>query len=171
MKSKAIKILIIAVVFGLVGGGLFLVNESVSDVPAKSTKLSSDKSLSVIDETSLLEHMTIEDVTFDDQKINVYLFWGEGCPHCKNLAAYLQSILPEYGEYFDLFTFEVYQNEENIELMKQVGEKLGEKPAGVPFLVIGDQSWAGYGKSMDEKITRAIREQFEKTDDRIDVLN
>ena len=24
----------------------------------------------------------ISDITFDDDKINIYLFWGNGCIHC-----------------------------------------------------------------------------------------
>ena len=50
-----------------------------------------------------------EDIEEAKEKINIYLFWGNGCSHCSNLKAFMASIEEEYGKYYNLYTFEVWK--------------------------------------------------------------
>lgn len=43
-------------------------------------------------EPFLIENAQIEDITFNQNKINIYLFWGDGCPHCEELKEYFKSL-------------------------------------------------------------------------------
>ncbi len=170
MKDKIIGVVIVITVVGLVVAGLVASNRANnSKQDNASSNLSSGSSDISEDGKSLLKKMALKDVTYEEGKMNIYIFWGEGCSFCLGLANFLASIEDEYGKYYNLVTFEVYGSEENRGLMGQVGDKLGEDPSGVPFLVIGNQSWAGYANSMDSDIKNSISEQFKKTD-RFDVI-
>lgn len=104
-----------------------------------------------------------------EKKINVYLFWGDGCPHCEHAKEYFSSIEDEYGKYYDLVEYEVWYDEDNKELMSKVSEELGEEGSGVPFIVIGDDYFRGYSSSMNERIESAIISQYEN-EDYIDIV-
>ena len=67
-----------------------------------------------------LVEQTASDIKYDKEKINVYFFWGKGCPHCEELITFLDSLSKEYDSYFDLYTLEVWYNEENNELMNKL---------------------------------------------------
>ena len=36
-----------------------------------------------------LTDMTENNISYSKEKINIYLFYGEGCPHCEELKNYL----------------------------------------------------------------------------------
>ena len=55
----------------------------------------------------------VVDVVKEENKINLYLFRGEGCPHCKNEEKWLKQIKEKYGDYLNVYDFEVWYNEEN----------------------------------------------------------
>jgi len=108
----------------------------------------------------IIKNMKEEDIYFDE-KLNIYLFWGKGCPHCEDLASFLNS-QKDYKKYYNLFTFEVWNDKKNNDLMIMLSEELNEKITGVPYLIIGDKTFKGYLTSMDEEILEAIKEQSTK---------
>ncbi|MEK7508942.1 MAG: hypothetical protein AAB568_03770, partial [Patescibacteria group bacterium] len=73
----------------------------------------------------------------------LYLFWGDGCPHCAAEEAFLEKIQPRYPA-LDVQKFEVWYNRPNQKLMAKVLEKLGQNNAGVPLTVIGGETLVGY---------------------------
>ncbi len=75
--------------------------------------------------------------------VDVYMFWGDGCPHCAQEYSFLKDVLPKYGPVL-LHRFEVYHHPENLELLNTVASKLNMNASGVPFLVIGDQAFVGF---------------------------
>ena len=102
-------------------------------------------------------------------KVNVYLFRGEGCPHCEEMLEFFDSIEEEFGQYYTMNTYEVWYNQDNADLMEEVAEKLGVSVTGVPFLVIGDQTWNGYTSSYDAEIEAKILSEY-NSDSRYDVM-
>lgn len=103
------------------------------------------------------------------EKINVYLFWGNGCPHCEHAKEFFNNIEEEYGKYYNLIDYEVWYNEKNDELKNKVNDYLKANATGVPFIVIGDEYINGYGSSMDDKIKETIVSQYEN-DNYVDVV-
>lgn len=95
------------------------------------------------------------------EKANIYLFRGSGCSHCYDFLTYLEAMTEEYGKYFNLISYEVWQNEENNKLMKETASKMGDQVTGVPYIVIGNQSWNGYGEDLNEEIYNAIMKEYE----------
>ena len=102
-------------------------------------------------------------------KVNVYFFRGEGCPHCEEMQEFFDSIEDEFGQYYTMNTYEVWYNQDNADLMEEVAEKLGVSVTGVPFLVIGDQTWNGYASSYDAEIEAKILSEY-NSDSRYDVM-
>lgn len=96
----------------------------------------------------------------DDQAI-IYMFRGNGCGYCKNFLTFLNSIVDEYGKYFRLVSYEVWNDDNNAALLKDVAKFLDTSAGGVPFIVIGEEVFPGYSSSYDEKIKEAIKKQYD----------
>ena len=108
---------------------------------------------------------TLDNVTYDKNKVNIYFFWGDGCPHCEEGFKFLDSISDEYGKYFKLNKFEVWKNEDNAKLMEQFASKMGDEISGVPYIVIGERTFKGFSEKHKESIKAAIKEQYKDSYD------
>lgn len=152
MKKNLIIILVTLLIVGFVGGiGVLAYKNAKKNKPTSETK--------------------IEEIVYDEEKVNIYLFWGDGCPHCEKLTEFLNNIEKEYKVLYNLYKFEVWYNDENSELMDKVAEELGKEPNGVPFLVIGEKSFIGYNESLNEDIKKTIKEQSQNNFDVFRNLN
>lgn len=93
-----------------------------------------------------------------NENVNIYLFYGDGCPHCAALEEYLNN---EYSSDKNVmvYKYEVWNNKENQELWKKVENITGEEAKGVPYFVIGDEIYQGYsaGSTWEKKVDRAIK--------------
>lgn len=107
----------------------------------------------------------LDNVTYDKNKVNIYFFWGDGCPHCEEGFKFLDSISDEYGKYFKLNKFEVWKNEDNAKLMEQFASKMGDEISGVPYIVIGERTFKGFSEKHKESIKAAIKEQYKDSYD------
>lgn len=102
-------------------------------------------------------------------EVNIHLFWGNGCPHCEEAIEFLDSIEEEYGHCFNLEKHEVWYDEENRELMQKVGAYFGKEVSGVPFIVIGEETFSGYSSKLSEDILKAI-ETSANDEEYVDVI-
>ena len=142
-------------------------------VSAKDTKYSTYKTMN-FKETLEAEDIELENEDYEetDDQATIYMFRGQGCGYCRKFLTFLSSISEEYGKYFKLVSFEVWQDQDNSELMQQVGESLGEEIGGVPFIIIGDKTFPGYAETYDEQIKDAIKELYDEEEkDRYDIFD
>lgn len=98
------------------------------------------------------------------EKVNLYLFYGDGCPHCEEFMEHLE-VLEKDAQMKDMFNvvkLEVWYNEDNANLMNEVASALNTTANGVPFYVIGDKFFSGYAASMDTEINDAIKAAYKK---------
>lgn len=109
-----------------------------------------------------LKSIDLGDYSDSKDKVNVYLFRGSSCSHCFDAVVYFANIAKEYGQYFNLKAYEVWQNEDNSNLMKSVADKLGDEVNGVPYIVIGKKTWSGFTDSYGEEMKKEIKEQYDK---------
>ena len=104
-----------------------------------------------------LPDTALEDIKYDENKVNIYLFWGNGCPHCEDFLDFLEENT-DYKDLYTLNTFEVWYNQDNYNLMNEFATALDEDVTGVPFIVIGNKSFKGFSSSLEEEILKAIKE-------------
>ncbi len=100
-------------------------------------------------------------VNAENSPVLIYEFYGNGCPHCTNSFVWFDYIEEEYGKYFDLVKFEVWYNQDNSKLMMEVGKTLGDNVSGVPYIVVGDKSFIGFGETSKKEILDQILLEYE----------
>lgn len=103
----------------------------------------------------MLEDMSMNNIKKEDNKVNLYMFWGNGCPYCYKMKDFIDS-LDNLKDKYNLYTFESWYNQENAFLLSKFASYLNHAPDYVPYLIIGKQVFTGYNPSMDEKIINAI---------------
>jgi len=97
-----------------------------------------------------------------NNKVNLYFFWANGCPHCSDEKPFLEKLEQKYSG-LTVHSFEVTGNKENVDLLKKVGKELNADVSGVPFTVVGDHYFAGWyneqttGAAIEEAIQCALQ--------------
>ena len=122
------------------------------------------------EEINKLENTDLSSYSESTEKVNVYIFRGNTCSHCFDAIAYFASIAKDYGKYFNLRTYETWTNKANASLMTQVSSVMGDNATGVPYIVIGDKSYSGFGSSMADEILDQIKTEYASTD-KYDVMD
>ena len=107
----------------------------------------------------------IEGIVYDENKVNIYEFYGQECPHCIKLNSFFERIESEYGKYYTLNKFETWHNSENLEIYKEFASVLGYEAKGVPFIVIGNQVIRGFSESKEQETIDAITSQYKNSYD------
>ncbi len=95
-------------------------------------------------------------LTKAEENINIYFFWGDGCPHCAKEEEFLK-ILTAEDRSITVKDYEVWNSAENREFMRKAGEKIGVEVNGVPFTIIGEKHVIGY---LNDKTTGVVIEQL-----------
>jgi len=109
---------------------------------------------------SLISNFVLAENASD--KVNVYFFWAEGCPHCANEKPFLESLKQKYSN-LEVHSLEVTKSKENADLLVRVGRELNVDVSGVPFTVVGKQYFIGWydekttGKSIEEAVQCALK--------------
>ena len=95
------------------------------------------------------------------EKINLYLFKGAECPHCKEELEWLKSIKEDHKDYINIYEFEVWHNEENAKYYEQVKDIMKSTTNSVPFTVIGKYYFIGFSDTTASNIENRIKEYAE----------
>lgn len=104
-------------------------------------------------------------ITREEEKVNIYFFWGDGCPHCEEEFAFFENIENEYGDYYNLYTFETWKNEENAKLLEVFAAAMEVNARGVPYTIIGEEVIIGFSESKESDFIHAILEAKDKSFD------
>ena len=104
--------------------------------------------------------------------VTVYFFRGDGCSFCATAEEWFNEIgLQELGKKFIVKEYETWYNQENSELMQRVAEARNESADGVPYIIIGDQSWAGFADDYKNEIVSKIESVYEQdVNERYDIM-
>ncbi len=97
------------------------------------------------------------DLTGDSDKVTIYFFWGDGCPHCATEKSYLEKWQKKYGDQIEIKMFETWKNSDNVDLFQEVANAYGIQVQGVPTTFIGDKNWVGYADYMSPEIEDYVK--------------
>ncbi|MBN1374247.1 hypothetical protein JW962_02855 [Candidatus Dojkabacteria bacterium] len=98
------------------------------------------------------------------EPINIYLFYGLGCPHCAKERQFLKDLREDYPDQITIYEYEIYYEKEDSNTFLDVIDYLDIEVAGVPFLVIGEKYFVGYesdnttGADIKAEIDRCIQD-------------
>ena len=90
------------------------------------------------------------------EEVTVTLFYGDGCPHCSHEKQYLDILKYQLGDNLNIEQYEVWNNDENNELLSKVRATFNDDNTGVPFLVIGNKFFSGYNDDIAKEIKKTI---------------
>jgi thiol-disulfide isomerase/thioredoxin len=105
----------------------------------------------------------------------LYLFWGEGCPHCADEKEFLELLHRQYPE-FEMWWFEIWDHPEFAKLADAMRKAYGEKIAAVPMTIIGDWVIVGFrsyeetGVQIEEQVKTCIKQGCSDAFDKIKAL-
>ncbi len=113
-------------------------------------------------EKELSKNTKPSDIKQSDGKVNIYFFWGDGCPHCAAEFEALNEIAREHRDKFNLYTFETWYNEDNEQLVQKFADALdGKEIKGVPYTIIGKKSFTGFSENHIDQFIEAITSQYQ----------
>lgn len=135
----------------------------LKDLPFHENQVSDNKS--TIEENTILKNINLKDVIKEEDKVNIYFFWGDGCPHCEEEFRFFESINEKYGDYYNLYTFETWYNEENAKLIHIFASSMGDHLKGVPYTIIGSKSFKGFSEKQKDEFISAIESQHKNSYD------
>ena len=87
--------------------------------------------------------------------VNVYYFWGDGCPVCVQQRAYLDQLEARYGE-VSVHAYEVWHDAENLALLHAFSDAFRRSVTGVPVTFIGEDSWVGFNAVAGQQMTASV---------------
>lgn len=99
--------------------------------------------------------------------VNFYIFYGSKCGFCQALHEYTAELEKDkdFNYMFNIVDYEVWSNQDNVDLMVKVGQYFDFDVDGVPFYVIGEQYFTGFSsESSKELIESAIKEAYNNKD-------
>lgn len=105
------------------------------------------------------------------EKVDVYFFRGETCPHCQEAEEWFDSLDDKVKAKFNIIDYEVWYNADNSKLMNKVANVFGDTSIGVPYIIIGDKTFIGFTESYEEAILSQIDTVYQMNkEDRYDVM-
>jgi thiol-disulfide isomerase/thioredoxin len=90
----------------------------------------------------------------DPNVVNVYFFWGDGCPYCEAQKPFMDELQSRYAN-LNIRSYEIYYIEENVRLFLDVAAAAGFEARSVPTTIIGGRYWVGYSDDMKQQLEAA----------------
>lgn len=119
----------------------------------------------VKEEETISKDVQLDSVKREENKVNIYFFWGQGCPHCEKEFQFFEKIKEEYGQYYNLYAYETWKHKENAELLSIFAKAMNDKVTGVPYTIIGNQSFKGFNEQKEKLFLEAIQSQYKNSED------
>lgn len=89
------------------------------------------------------------------KQINIYLFHGDGCPHCTHAKEFLEPYVKKNSN-IKLYQYETWYNADNKAKMKESASILNTSTGGVPFIIIGEKFHTGFAAGTDKVLIEYI---------------
>jgi len=98
----------------------------------------------------------------DNSTVELVMFYGKGCPHCAQEESFLDQLEEKYPDELIVTRYEVYYNQKNRILFKQMSDAFGTELKGVPTTFIDKKVLIGFtdsiGESIEDEVKRCIEE-------------
>ncbi len=98
-------------------------------------------------------------------KVKIYFFYGQGCPHCARANKFLEDFQEKYSAKIEIIKYEVYSHPENIEIFKNFCLKYNIQPNAVPTIFVGERYFRGWNDDVGVDLEEYIKQILKKGKD------
>jgi thiol-disulfide isomerase/thioredoxin len=95
-----------------------------------------------------------------ENKVVIYFFWGDGCPHCATEKPFLENLAKRY-DHVEIKSYEVWNNPDNRPLYTDMAAAFGFEARYVPVTYVGNQYWEGFNETIQREIEQAVKSCLE----------
>lgn len=96
----------------------------------------------------------------EDYTVKVHSFYGNGCPHCAKLHAFLEEMQDKYAP-LDVEEYEVYFDQENRALFQELSKEFNKEVGGVPTVFIDQKVIVGFSDTIADQLESEIQRCLE----------
>ena len=89
------------------------------------------------------------------EKVTMYFFWGQGCPHCAAMEPFIEKMQGKYKN-LQVKSLEVFNNKDNLLLLNDMAAAYSKNATVVPDVFISDQMIMGYNGPKTENQTETM---------------
>lgn len=113
--------------------------------------------------------MVIFPLNIKAESLKIYLFYGDGCPHCADEEKFFESYFEDNNDIV-LIKYEVWHSKDNQELFVKVQDKLNNHASGVPYLIIGKDVIVGYMEDVTNYQIEDTIKEYRSSKKKYDVI-
>ncbi len=88
--------------------------------------------------------------------VELYSFYGMGCPHCGVLSSFLEDLEEKYPN-LEVKEYEIYFDKENRKLFEYMANSFGVEIQGVPTVFIDEKVIVGFSNAIGENIEEEVK--------------
>lgn len=96
-------------------------------------------------------------VSAQPNSVDLYFFYGQGCPHCAQAEQFLAQLNKQYPN-LNIKSFEVFYHQENRQIYFAMANayKINVAEVPVPGIFIGEKSFVGYNNFIGSQIRNEV---------------
>ncbi len=93
------------------------------------------------------------------ENVRMFVFWGEGCPHCDDQKPFLRELEQRYSD-LEIREFEVFRTNAHHQLFIALSIAHGIEPGSVPTTFVGGRAWVGDGPQIRREMEQTIQQEI-----------
>ncbi|MCD6229725.1 MAG: hypothetical protein J7K00_02900 [Candidatus Diapherotrites archaeon] len=91
----------------------------------------------------------------NDPGVDLYFFYGQGCPHCAKALSFLEILEDKYPQ-LNIHRYETYFDKEGRDLFIEMSNNFNREIEGVPTIFIGSKMIVGFSDSIAGEIEQEV---------------
>lgn len=100
--------------------------------------------------------------------VEVYMFYSEGCPHCKSMGEFLDGLEYKYSQ-VKVYKYELVYSPESRNLLNKMAQAYGAQTGYVPMVFVGDKVVVGDNEpAVESEVNQCISQGCKNPSERID---
>jgi len=93
------------------------------------------------------------------ENVRMFVFWGEGCPHCDEQKPFLRELEQRYSD-LEIREFEVFRTNAHHQLFIALALAHDIEPGSVPTVFVGGRAYVGDGPQIRREMEQTIRQEI-----------